>query len=382
MFQFITPWRSVAAMFVLNGALFGVWASRIPAVSATFDLTPGSLGLLLLCMATGAIAAFPLAGRASDRLGCSVVTKRVAIAYAIALILIAFSPTTWTLALALFAFGAAHGAMDVAMNAWAAEVERASERPLMSSLHAMFSVGAGIGAASGSAAAALELNFPIHFVLAAVILTSITLSFTTIPWSSTKMLTENHSDSLFVLPRGALFVVGLVAFCASLGEGGMADWSAIFLVSVASVSDAEAAFGYVVFSITMVAMRLIGDRIVAWLGPVTAARVGGSIAAVGSLIAVLLATFPMILLGFALMGIGYAVVMPLAFTRAANDKKIPQGAAIASVSTLGYGGMLLGPPLIGFVAEVTSLQAAFLIMSVLACVIAVLAGILGVEANE
>ncbi|MGI9285611.1 MAG: MFS transporter, partial [Pseudomonadales bacterium] len=321
-------------------------------------------------------------GRASDRLGCSVVTKKVAIAYAIALMLIAISPTTWTLALALFVFGAAHGAMDVAMNAWAAEVERAGERPLMSSFHAMFSVGAGIGAASGSAAAAIELNFPIHFVLAAVIFTTITLSFTTIPWSSTKMLTENHSESLFVFPRGALFVVGLVAFCASLGEGAMADWSAIFLVSVASVSDAEAALGYVVFSITMVTMRLIGDRIVAWLGPVTAARVGGSVAAVGSLIAVFLATFPMILLGFALMGIGYAVVMPLAFTRAANDKNIPQGAAIASVSTLGYGGILLGPPLIGFVAEVTSLQVAFLIMSVLACVIALLAGILRVEANE
>ncbi len=185
MSQFKTPWRSVAAMFVLNGALFGVWASRIPAVSATFDLTPGSLGLLLLCMAAGAITAFPLAGRASDRLGCSVVTKKVAITYAIALMLIAISPTTWSLALALFAFGAAHGAMDVAMNAWAAEVERASEHPLMSSFHAMFSVGAGIGAASGSAAAAIGLNFSIHFVLAAVILTTATLSFTTIPWSST-----------------------------------------------------------------------------------------------------------------------------------------------------------------------------------------------------
>ncbi len=185
-----------------------------------------------------------------------------------------------------------------------------------------------------------------------------------------------------MLPRGALFVVGLVAFCASLSEGGIADWGAIFLVSVASVSDAQAAFGYVVFSITMVAVRLIGDRIVAWLGSVTAARVGGSVAAVGSLTAVFLPTFPMILLGFALMGIGYAVVMPLAFTRAANDKKIPQGVAIASVSTLGYGGILLGPPLIGFIAEITSLQFAFLIMSVLACVIVLLAGIPGVEANE
>ena len=126
-------------------------------------------------------------------------------------------------------------------------------------------------------------------------------------------------------------------------------------------------------------MRLIGDRIVAKLGPVFTARLGGTIAMAGSLMAIIWGTYPMSLLGFALMGIGYSVIMPLAFSRAANDKTMSPGAAIASVSTLGYGGFLLGPPLIGFVADATSLASAFLIISVLAGFIAILAGVLSVK---
>lgn len=364
-------------MFVLNGALFGVWASRIPAVAVNFGLSPGALGLLLLCIAAGAIVAFPVAGFASDRFGCALVTKRVAVACAITLILIAGSPNTGLLALMLFLFGATQGAMDVAMNAWAAEVERASERPVMSSLHAMFSVGAGAGAASGSAAAALGLGYPIHFILAAIGLTALALCFTRLPWHS-PAVSDSGTKSLFALPRGVLLVVGVVAFCSSLGEGGMADWSALFLVKVASASEAEAAFGYVVFSIAMVAIRLIGDRIVVWLGRVTAARIGGGVAVAGSLIAVLTGSYPAILFGFALMGIGYAVVMPLAFTRAANDTNIAPGAGIASVSTLAYGGILLGPPVIGFLAELTSIRFAFLLLSALATIIVIFAGALAV----
>lgn len=379
--QLRTPWRAVAAMFLLNGALFGVWASRIPAVSAIHDLTPGSLGLLLLCLAAGAIVAFPLAGRASDKFGASQVTIKIAIVYAFALILIALSPTPWVLAITLFVFGTTHGAMDVTMNAWAAEVERASKRPLMSSLHAMFSVGAGIGSASGAAAASLGWSITLHFVLIAIFLVILTLSLANIAWHSTQNTREQPAP-LFAFPKGSLLAVGFVAFCASLGEGGMADWSAVFLVSVASVSEAKAALGYFVFSVVMVTVRLLGDQIVRRLGPVVVARIGGAVATTGVLIAVLFGTFSLILVGFALMGFGYALIMPLVFTRAANDEFIPQGTAIASVSTLGYGGILLGPPLIGFVADFTSLRTAFLILSILAFLIVLLASHLAKKAGS
>lgn len=157
----------------------------------------------------------------------------------------------------------------------------------------------------------------------------------------------------------------------------MADWSAIFLVEVAKANEANAALGYTLFSFAMVVTRLIGDRIITVLGSVTAARAAGFVAAAGSGLAVLSGAYPAVLSGFVLMGIGYAVIMPLAFSRAANDAHLAQGQAIASVATLGYGGMLLGPPLIGFAAELTSIRLAFLILCGLAVMIVLLAKTLG-----
>jgi len=376
-----TPWRAVSAMFILNGALFGIWASRIPAAAARHDLAPGQLGVLLLLMAAGAIVSFPLAGRAADRLGSAVITRHIALAYILSLIVIALMPNVWLLGVALFLFGMAHGAMDVAMNVWAAEVERKSGRPLMSSFHAMFSFGAGLGAASGYVAASANLSMQFHFIVAAGLFGAVTYWFSSIGWISEKMESIDGSP-VFSLPKGPLFFVGFIAFCASIGEGAMADWSAIFLVEVAKANEANAALGYTLFSLAMVLTRLVGDRIIVALGPVSAARLAGLVAASGSALAVVSAEYLPVLLGFILMGIGYAVVMPLAFSRAANDSRHGQGQAIASVATLGYGGMLLGPPLIGFAAEATSIRFAFLILCGLALAIVVLAKILDVSASE
>ena len=366
-----TAWRAVTAVFILSGALFGVWASRIPAVAEQFHLSPGELGGLLLLMATGAILAFPLSGRYSDRLGAARITLWLAVAYVGALFLIALSPSFVTLAVSLLLFGATHGAMDVSMNAWAAEVERHIGRPMMSSFHAMFSLGAGVGAGSGYFAETYDIGIALHFVGFGALVGAISLYFVRIDWPD-KTQTPDVAGPIFRLPKGPLFLVGLIAFCSSLGEGGMADWSAIFLVYVTEASEAEAALGYTVFSVAMVGMRLMGDLVAQRLGPVGAARLAGSVATVGVLCAVGFASYGMALGGFFLMGIGYATVMPLAFSRAANDPHVSPGAALAAVSTLGYGGLLLGPPVVGFIAEATSVRVAFLTLAVLASMIVVL----------
>ncbi|CTQ56044.1 Inner membrane protein YbjJ [Roseibium album] len=368
-----TAWRAVAAMFILNGALFGIWASRIPAVAERHELGPGSLGGLLLLMAAGAIVAFPVAGKLSDNHGAARTTWRTAFLYIAALFLIAMSPDFLSLAIALFMFGATHGAMDVAMNTWAGEAERRIGRPVMSSFHAMFSLGAGMGAASGFVAASNGFEITPHFIAAGLLIAVVTLPFASIGWQPDPMRTQIPGP-IFVLPKGPLFFVGAIAFCASIGEGGMADWSAILLVLSTGADEAQAALGYSVFSVAMVATRLLGDRITLTFGPVTAARLAGTTAASGVLVAVIPGTYAMTLAGFALMGIGYAIIMPLAFSRAANDPELSPGAAIASVSTLGYGGILLGPPVIGFAAEAMSLPAAFLILAALAGLIVVLGG--------
>ena len=375
-----TPRRAVAAMFILNGALYGIWASRVPAIAQIHQLSEGVLGLLLLSMCAGAIISFPLAGALSDKYGSALMTKRMAFAYGATLVALAMAPSVWLLALSLFLFGATHGSMDVTMNAWAGEVERELGRPVMSSFHAMWSLGTGLGAASGYVAVNLGAEPSTHFLIGASISLALTLPMGLIPWQSPSTTKPKDTEgngkkkpALFAIPKGALALVGIIGFCSALGEGAMADWSAIFLVQVAEVDEGVAALGFATFSAVMVMMRLAGDRVIAKLGAIRAARASSFAAVSGTLLAITVGNLPASLIGFALMGFGYALIFPLIFSRAANDDHLSPGAAIAAVATFGYGGGLLGPVAIGFLADIFFIRWAFLVLTILALVIALLA---------
>ncbi|MBY6082669.1 MFS transporter [Ruegeria arenilitoris] len=374
MIGLVSAWRAVAAMFILNGALFGIWASRIPAVRDRLGLSHEELGYGLLFMAAGAVCSFPVTGRLTDRFGAVTVTRVIAVLYTASLILLAAADSFAMLAAFLFIFGAFHGSMDVAMNAWAAEVEQAYAKPVMSSFHAMWSLGAGLGALSGYGAVQMQLAVLPHFLLAGGATVALALVLSWVRWTSRRV--ESDSAAIFALPGGVLVLVGLTAMCGALGEGAVADWSAIFLRDVTGVAESVAALGYAVFSVSMVAVRLLGGLVIARFGPVPVARVSGACAALGVFLVVSAGGAVGALAGFAMMGVGYAVIMPLAFSRAANDPHVPPGQAIASVATLGYGGLLIGPPLIGLLAGILSLRLAFAVLLPLAVVIVVLAGAL------
>ena len=378
----------VSAMFFLNGALFGAWAARVPAVKERFQLSAEDLGFMLLLLGLGAIAFFPVAGWASDRIGAATVTRRIGWFYALSLILAGAAPSAWALAAALCFFGAMHGGMDVAMNAWGAEVERASGRRLMSGFHALFSFGAGAGAACGALAARVGLDAGAHFLLSAVLFAPLCAWLARMEWRSEGAAAGGRGGSggsggsggrrkrppVFALPKGGLIWVGIAAAASAMNEGAMADWSAVFLTETASASESAAALGFAAFSVAMVLVRLSGGGIVARLGVAPTVRVSGGFALAGVLIAVLGEAVWIICVGFAISGVGLALIFPLAFSRAANDPAQPAGAAIAGVATFGYGGLLLGPPVIGFVAERTSLESGFLILAALSAVIFALAG--------
>ncbi|MEM1362659.1 MAG: MFS transporter [Pseudomonadota bacterium] len=368
-------WRAVVAAFVLNGLLFGAWASRVPAFKDGFELEPYRLGALLLALAGGAIVSFPFAGALSEKWGADRLTILCSWGYAPSLVLLALAPTPLTLGIALFLFGAFHGAMDVAMNGWGARVEEHLKRSTMSIFHATFSLGAGLGAASGFVAAGLQVPPLWHFALLAI---AGGIGALAVMNSTTPLVSKSHENppaetSFLALPHGPLVFVGLIAFSASLGEGAMADWSAVFLRLVTDANEARAALGYAVFSVMMVITRLLGGVLVESLGPVKTTRICTGIAFLGCLIAIFGGSFGSALFGFALMGVGYAVVMPLVFSRAAADPNVPAGPAIASVATLGYGGMLLGPPVIGFVAQFTGMRLSFLVLAALAFLAMILA---------
>ena len=372
---------AVSLIFAINGMVFGTWASRIPAIVDFHDLSPGSLGLLIFLAGLSAVIAFSIFGRAADRYGAAFITKRATLLLIpLTLIFIAYANSIWMLVFAVIFFGAIHGGDDVAMNAWAAEVEREYTRPVMSSFHAMWSLGAGIGAGLGSLLAFYEVGFKNHFSLISIVIFVLALSAAFVPFESQKNKKEANSPFISI-PKGSLLPVATITFFASLSEGAVADWSAIFLKSVASLNDGNAALGFTVFSVCMFSMRLLGDRISFILGPATAARYSGLVALIGSIILLVSDSFLLLLLGFGLIGLGIAVIIPLAFSRAGNDETISQGTAIASIATLGYGGMLLGPLFLGLIAEITSIKTSFLILPIMAFFIFILSKHLSIKSD-
>ena len=372
---------AVSLIFAINGMVFGTWASRIPAIVDFHDLSPGSLGLLIFLAGLSAVIAFSIFGRAADRYGAAFITKRATLLLIpLTLIFIAYANSIWMLVFAVIFFGAIHGGDDVAMNAWAAEVEREYTRPVMSSFHAMWSLGAGIGAGLGSLLAFYEVGFKNHFSLISIVIFVLALSAAFVPFESQKNKKEANSPFISI-PKGSLLPVATITFFASLSEGAVADWSAIFLKSVASLNDGNAALGFTVFSVCMFSMRLLGDRISFILGPATAARYSGLVALTGSIILLVSDSFLLLLLGFGLIGLGIAVIIPLAFSRAGNDETISQGTAIASIATLGYGGMLLGPLFLGLIAEITSIKTSFLILPIMAFFIFILSKHLSIKSD-
>ena len=357
---------AVIVIFAVNGVLFGSWASRIPAISNFHNLSPASLGLLIFLLGLSAVVAFSAFGRAADKFGASFVTKLASCTLLpLTLIFIAYANSIWTLVAAIIFFGAIHGGIDVAMNAWAAEVERKSKRPLMSSFHAMWSLGSGIGAGFGVLLTTHKFGVEAHFTIISVVVFLITLSILAIPFQSETK--QKNKDAPFIsIPKGPLLAVAFITFFASLGEGAVADWSAIFLIDVASVEEGTAALGFAAFSICMFSMRLMGDKIISIIGPSKTARYSGLVALIGAITLVTFESFIPLVIAFSLIGLGIAVIIPLAFSRAANDKNISQGTAIASIATLGYGGMLIGPLFVGFIADATSIKTSFLIFPILA----------------
>ncbi|MES0861813.1 MFS transporter [Ruegeria sp. SCPT10] len=256
MINVVSAWRAVTAMFILNGALFGIWASRIPAVRDHLQLSHEALGYGLLFMAAGAVCSFPITGRLTDRFGAVAITRVIAVLYTGSLVLLGLADSFTLLAVFLFVFGAFHGSMDVAMNAWAAEVESAYEKPLMSSFHAMWSLGAGLGAISGYAAVQMQMSVLQHFLAAGGLVVALALALSWVQWTSRRSV--QSQGSVFAFPSGALILVGFTALCGALGEGAVADWSAIFLRDVTGAAESVATLGYAVFSVAMVVCRLAG----------------------------------------------------------------------------------------------------------------------------
>lgn len=372
--QIRTPWRAVAAMFMLCGVFTGIWSTRIPALADGVNASHDVLGQVLLCMGIGAIASFSFASILSDKIGAAKASLWLMIGYFAFFLGLPLVGNVWQMAVVFGIFGVFHGMVDVCMNAWAAEVEKHMKRSVMSSFHAMFSLGAGVGAASAFLAVKIGLSLFEHFLIGAGLCLVLLLPFSCLRWESER--STGARGPLFVFPRGALLLVGLFSMSSAIGEGAMGDWSAIFLREAKGASEARAALGFTAFNVMMVVVRLLGQFAVSRFGPVLVARISGMVAVFAGILVINADSITLAIFGFGLMGLAYALIVPLAFTRAGQQPGISTGRAIAGVATLAYGGLLMGPPVIGFVAEAYSLEAAFMMIVGLGVVTIGLAGTL------
>ncbi|HEY3507269.1 MAG TPA: MFS transporter [Actinocatenispora sp.] len=358
-----------SVVFVAHGAVTGSFATRVPWLADHVGVSTGQLGLALLFPALGAMAAMSFTGRLLHRYDGRRITRILLALWCLSLPLPALAPNLPVLCAALLVYGATSGMSDVAMNAQAVVVEQRLGRPIMSGLHGLWSVGGLAASGIGVAAAAVDLDGRVHFALmAAVLLVVGQLGARLLP--PVRPEPDVAEPPAFALPPRPVLLIGLVGFCAIFGESAGADWAAKYLTDVANAGQGIAAGAYTGFAFAMAGGRLVGDAVVARLGVVGTVRLGGVLAAAGAALVVASRAPAPGIIGFALLGIGVSVVVPLTFTAAGSATTHP-GHAIAGVATISYGAGLAAPAVIGGVAAATSLPVSFLMVAVLAVLIAV-----------
>lgn len=348
-------------VFVLNGAVFGSWAARVPALAAQTGADEGTLGLSLLGASLGLALAAPFSARVCAAFGARLVVLISSVGSAVVLPLLGFASTPLQLGLTLFALGACVAALDVSMNIAAVAVVRALDRPLMPQFHAGFSVGGLVGSIGAALAAAVDWSTLRHFLVASVIVLLVTLwVFRTVPGESG----ERHRDEAVsrgpsAIRRPVLWLLAGIAFCSAIAEGASADWSALFFVRERGMEEAAAAVAYAVFSIMMAAARLLGEPVQRRWGSYRLLAGGAVIASTGLALAVLIPSPVTGYLGFALAGLGLAFSFPLTMDLAGAAGRRADGTGgereIGLVTTIAYTGFLAGPPIVGGLAHVSSL---------------------------
>ena len=370
----------VALVFAVHGAVNGSFATRIPWVRDRLGLTEAELGLALLMPALGALAAMPATGALVHRLDGRAVTRVLIGAFALTLALPPLAPSYGVLLAALVVFGAVAGMAEIAMNTQGLALEERARAPLMSGLHGAWSLGGIVGSLAGVLAARADVDARIHLGAMAVLLLGVSqVAGRALPAAAAS---SAHADPpRLAWPARPVLLIGLVGFGAVFAEGAGADWCAVYLRDVVGTSAATAAAAYTGFACAMAAARLTGDRIVARWGVVATVRTGGAVAATGALLVVVARTPLVAIPGFALIGLGIAVVVPLAF--AAGGRAVPHaGQGIAAVATIAYGAGLAAPGVIGAIAGLTSLPAAFVVVAALCAAFGLGAGALGAGARR
>ena len=364
---------AVGTLFFLQGLCFATWASRIPSITQALQLSDGVLGVVLFALPIGSMAALPFAGWMVTKWGSKRIATNAILLYGILLLLIGLSNNITLLVATLILFGAVGNTANIAINTQAVGVEVRYGRNIMASFHGLWSLAGFTAAGIGTYMIGKSILPFNHFLLlAGVIMAGVAAAFHYLLPNEEK---ATESQPLFVKPDAVLLRLGIIAFCCMICEGAMFDWSGIYFQKVVGADKDWIGAGYTAFMCTMATGRFLADGLVARIGFKKTIVLSGTLITAGLALAVLFPTLYTAIAGFFIVGFGVSSVVPLVYSEAGKSGKMSPGMALAAVSSIGFIGFLIGPPLIGVIAGLFGLRISFGLIALIGLGVALMVGI-------
>jgi MFS family permease len=366
-----SPRIAITLYFFFLGFVFSSWASHIPDIKDKFQLNDARLGGILFMLPLGALCSLPLSGLLIAKVGSRWMSVISLVIYILSLVSISLVPTTLLLSIVLFLFGMFGNFGNISLNAQGISIQHYIQKSILSSLHAMWSVGAFTAAAFTDWMMEANRTMEEHYFLIAIIMVVIILPLF---FSLVKdPVQSNENQKIFAWPTKALLLLGLICFCGAMSEGTMADWSSLYYRKIINQPHVVSALGYTAFALFMSIGRFVGDPLIERWGHGIILKANGILIAIG-MITALVSTLPvLVLVGFALVGLGVSSIFPVVYILASKEKSMLPSAALAAVSSIGFIGFLVGPPIIGFIAEGVGLRSALMAVVILGVIIVLLA---------
>lgn len=355
---------AVSIFFFIAGLTGASWASRIPDIKTTLQLSEAALGGVLFAVPVGQLISLPLSGWLISRFGSRQLLIYASIFFPLTLIMLALAATTWQLVLILFFFGLWGNLFNISMNTQAVGIESLYGRSIMASFHGLWSLAGFTGAALGNFFVSGNISPVIHFSVIGLLITFLITFFYkyTLPENGNADAAETK---LFVRPDKTVLLLGFIGFCCMLCEGSMADWSGIYFQNVINSPAKYITLGYVSFMATMATGRFIGDWLITKFGVQKILQFSGILIAGGLALIILFPVFKLAITGCLLVGVGVSCVVPMVYALAGKSKTMSPQFALAAVSTISFLGFLIGPPMIGFIAQVSNLRWSFTVVALL-----------------
>ncbi|MGK2864325.1 MAG: MFS transporter [Chitinophagaceae bacterium] len=361
---------AVSSFFFCQGLSFATWASRIPDLKTTLNLSDAALGSILLALPSGQLSAMPFSGRLVTNFGSKKVLRICAVLYTLCLTTISLATQPWHLALSLYFFGVFGNMCNISVNTQAIRAEKIFERPIMTSFHGVWSTAGFTGAAIGLLMMGLHFSPSIHFLTVAcfVILTVMVSQ----KYLQTGKAAPRPKRPFFSKPDTMLAQLGTIGFFSMASEGAMFDWSGVYFKQIVHAPPSLIALGYMSFMIAMASGRFVGDKLITKHGRKKMLRISGILISTGLFTSVLFPHIILATLGFLLVGFGVSSIVPMVYSVAGKNSKIPPGVALTAVSSISFLGFLMGPPLIGYVSELLNLRYSFALIGLLGLAISLM----------